>query len=106
METTKVFDKPELLIPVGCDVHPWMRAYISVSGHPFFAVTGEDGAFELSNLPAGDYEVEALHPTLGSATGTVTVADGASGSVELTFGAAAEEGEEPPAECEGAPSGE
>ena len=39
MESTKTFDKPELMIPTGCDVHPWMRAYISVLANPFFAVT-------------------------------------------------------------------
>ena len=91
METSKTFDKPELMIPVGCDVHPWMRAYIMVSSHPFFGVTGDDGAFELKNLPAGEYEIEALHPKLGSATAKVTVADGESAAVELKFGAAAEE---------------
>jgi len=91
METKKVFDKPELLIPVGCDVHPWMRAYIMVSSHPFFAVTSDDGSFELKNLPAGEYEIEAIHPTLGSASGKVTVADGESASVDITFGGAADE---------------
>ncbi len=91
METSKTFDKPELMIPVGCDVHPWMRAYVMVSSHPFFAVTGDDGAFELKNLPAGEYEIEALHPTLGSALGMVTVADGESATVDLTFGEAAAE---------------
>jgi len=91
METSKTFDKPELMIPVGCDVHPWMRAYIMVSSHPFFAVTSDDGAFELKNLPAGEYEIEALHASLGSASAKVTVADGESASVDLKFGAAADE---------------
>ena len=91
METSKSFDEPELMIPVGCDVHPWMRAYIMVSSHPFFAVTSDDGAFELKNLPGGEYEIEALHASLGSASAKVTVADGESASVDLKFGVAADE---------------
>ena len=64
MESTKTFDKKEIMIPVGCDVHPWMRSYISVLDHPFFAVTKEDGKFEIKGLPAGEYEIEAFHEKL------------------------------------------
>jgi len=76
METTKTFDKEEILIPVGCDVHPWMRTYIAVLSHPYFAVTKEDGSFEIKGLPAGEYEVEANHPKLKTTTAKVTVKDG------------------------------
>jgi hypothetical protein len=76
MEKTRVFDKAEVMIPVGCDVHPWMRAYISVLSNPFFAVTKEDGTFEIKGLPAGDYEVEAFHGKLKSQTQKVTVKGG------------------------------
>ena len=64
MESTKTFDKKEVMIPVGCDVHPWMRSYISVLDNPFFAVTDEDGKFEIKGLPAGEYEIEAVHEKL------------------------------------------
>lgn len=77
MESTKNFDKPEMMIPVGCDVHPWMRAYISVVSNPFYAVTGDDGSFEIKGLPAGEYEVEVLHGKVKGATQKVTVKDGA-----------------------------
>jgi hypothetical protein len=90
METTKSFAEAELMIPVGCDVHPWMRAYISVFTHPFFAVTAEDGSFSIANLPAGEYEVEAVHPQLETVTGTLTVADGEAGSLDLAYGGAVE----------------
>lgn len=76
METTKSFDKEEVMIPVGCDVHPWMRSYISVLTHPYYAVTKEDGSFEIKNLPPGEYEVEANHPRLKTTTAKVTVKDG------------------------------
>jgi hypothetical protein len=55
------FDKPEVGIPVHCDVHPWERAWIHVSDHPYFAVTGMDGRFAIAGLPPGDYEIMAWH---------------------------------------------
>jgi hypothetical protein len=76
MESVKTFDKQEIMIPVGCDVHPWMRSYISVVGHPYFAVTKDDGTYEIKGLPAGDYEVEAYHEKLKTQTQKVTVKDG------------------------------
>src|SRR5262245_34552214 len=77
MESNKNFDKPEVMIPVGCDVHPWMRAYISVLTNPFFAVTKEDGSYEIKGLPAGEYEVEVLHGKVKGTTQKVSVKDGA-----------------------------
>ena len=85
MKTTKKFDKPELGIKVKCNVHPWMHAYIHVLAHPFFSVTGDNGAFALSGLPAGMYTVEAWHEQLGTATQTVTVAAGETKALTFTF---------------------
>jgi hypothetical protein len=88
MESEKTFDKAEMLIPVGCDVHPWMRAYISVLSNPFFAVTGEDGSFTIKGLPAGTYDIEAVHGKLGAekaVSGTVTVKDGEAAKLDLTL---------------------
>ncbi len=88
MESEKSFDKPEMLIPVGCDVHPWMRAYITVLSHPFFAVTKDDGSFEIKGLPAGEYEVQAVHGKLGAekaVSGKVTVKAGEAAKLDLTL---------------------
>lgn len=74
---TKRFDKPEIGVSFRCDVHGWMRSYANVVTHPFFAVTGDDGSFEIKGLPAGTYTVEAWHERLGTQTTKVTISDSA-----------------------------
>ena len=73
-EASTVFEKPEAVFHVKCDVHPWMSAYVSVFTHPFFSVTGTDGKFTISGLDAGTYEITAWHERLGTQTASVTVA--------------------------------
>jgi len=85
MEATRTLEKPELMIPIGCDVHPWMAAHVSVLTHPFFAVTKEDGSYEIRALPDGEYEVEAVHSQLKSVTGKVSVKDGKVSTLDLTL---------------------
>lgn len=85
MESTKTFTKKEVMFPVGCDVHPWMRAYISVLDHPFYAVTKEDGTFEIKGLPPGDYEVEAYHEKLKTQTQKISVKAGEPAKVDFAF---------------------
>ncbi len=83
MELEKEFDTAEVMVRFKCDVHPWMGAYMGVLDHPFFAVSGADGSFEIDGLPAGDYVIEAWHETLGTQTQSVSVA--ADGAVDVTF---------------------
>jgi hypothetical protein len=85
METTKTFDKPELMISTGCDVHPWMRAQISVLAHPFFAVSREDGSYQIKGLPDGEYEVEAVHSQLKAIAQKVSVKGGQTTRLDLAF---------------------
>ena len=59
------FIKPEVIIRVKCNIHSWMHAFIGVLDHPYFAVTGATGTFEIKNLPPGKYVLEAWHETLG-----------------------------------------
>ena len=63
----------ESTFKVKCDVHGWMSCYIQVFDHPFFAVTGKDGTFEITGLPNGTYTIEAWHETFGTRTATVEV---------------------------------
>jgi len=83
MEVT--FNKPEFMFPVQCDVHPWMKAWMTVSSHPFFAVTGVDGKFEIKNVPAGTYELEAWHDKLQSIIATVILKDNSVQKIDFTF---------------------
>jgi plastocyanin len=80
------FARTEIMIPVKCNVHSWMKSYIGVVDHPYFAVTGEQGAFELTNLPPGEYTVAAWHEKYGTSEKKVTLAASAAQSVEFTFG--------------------
>ena len=79
------FSTREVMVPFKCDVHPWMRAYVGVLDHPYFAVTGADGSFELKGLPPGTYTIEAWHETLGTQTQTVTIAAQETGNVAFEF---------------------
>jgi len=85
METTRQFATSEIMIPVECDVHDWMLGYIGVVDHPFFAVTGTDGSFEISGLPAGDYVVEAWHELYGTQTISVSVPEDGTEQIEFTY---------------------
>ncbi|MGA8443476.1 MAG: carboxypeptidase regulatory-like domain-containing protein [Candidatus Sulfotelmatobacter sp.] len=77
------FAREEIAIPVKCNLHPWMHGYIAVFKHPFLAVTGKDGTFDLSSLPPGTYTIKAWHETLGTSTQTITI--GANETKEISF---------------------
>ena len=70
-----VFRKPEI-IRIDCDLHPWMRAWVVVAEHPFYAVTGERGEFVLENVPPGNYTLQVWHETLGTVKKDVAVTGG------------------------------
>lgn len=66
-------EKAEWPIAVKCDAHPWMHAYWMSMDQPYYAVTDASGAFKITDLPPGDYEVEVWHATLGKKTEKVTI---------------------------------
>jgi plastocyanin len=69
----KTFPNPEMMIPVQCNQHPWMRAYINVMPHPYFAVSAADGRYEIRNLPPGEYTLAAVHERFGEQTMKIKV---------------------------------
>lgn len=79
------FAREEIAIPVKCNVHPWMKSYIAVIKHPYHAVTGSTGAFELKNLPPGDYTIEAWHEKLSKSEQKITVGAKETKSIEFVF---------------------
>ncbi len=70
---------------VKCDIHPWMNAYVAVVDHPYFAVTGPDGSFELPNLPPGTYTIEAWHEKYDVLEQTITIGDNETKTLEYTY---------------------
>lgn len=85
MEVTRVFRAAEVMVPVRCDMHPWMNAYIGVLDHPFFDVTGESGRFSITGLPPGTYVIEIWHERLGTQTHEVDVSAGEARDVTFTY---------------------
>lgn len=83
----KSFDREEVMVPVKCNIHPWMRAWVGVVRHPFFAVTHDDGTFSIAGLPPGSYTVEAWHERLGRKEIQLTVAANDRKSVDFSFAA-------------------
>ncbi len=82
----KQFSRNETLIPVKCNQHPWMRAYIGVLSHPFFSVSGQDGRFEIKGVPPGTYTIVAWHEKYPTGqTQTVTVGPSASAEANFSF---------------------
>ena len=75
MKLKKTFAKPEVMVKIKCEVHPWMHAYAGVVDHPFYGVTGDGGSAEIKDLPAGEYTIEAWHEKYGAQTQKVTVTD-------------------------------
>jgi len=86
----KSFTREEVAIPVKCNVHPWMKAYMAVMPNPYFQVTDKDGKFDLKNLPPGTYSLVAWHELYGASDPqTITIGPKESKAVTFTFKAAA-----------------
>jgi plastocyanin len=81
----KSFAREEILLPVKCNQHPWMKMYISVVKSPFYTVSGPDGKFEIKGLPPGDYTLAFVHEKLGEQDQKVTLGAKESKTVDVSF---------------------
>ena len=82
---TEKFKSPETMLPVRCNNHPWMSAFINVAPNRYFAVTGPDGSFTLPNLPPGTYTLAAVHEKLGEQDIQITVPAKSTAKATFTF---------------------
>ncbi len=84
---TYSFAKAENFLKFECNIHPWMRTWVSVFDHPYFAVSGKDGTFKISNVPAGKYTIQAFHRKAGKVSRQVEVKEGTAAKLELALDA-------------------
>ena len=82
---TKQFLKPELMMPVRCNNHPWMNAFLNVSATPFFAVSDATGHFALKGMPPGEYTLGAVHEKLGEKEIKATVTANGDTTASVSF---------------------
>jgi uncharacterized membrane protein len=73
------------MINIKCDSHPWMRAYIYSSKHPYVAITDEKGNYEIKDLLPGKYQVKIWHEGFGQVVKKVTVTAGKSSELNATL---------------------
>lgn len=81
----KNFAREEIMLPVKCNQHPWMKMYVNVVKSPFYAVTGDDGKYEIKGLPPGDYTLAFVQEKLGEQDQKITLAPKDSKTVDSTF---------------------
>ena len=86
----KTFAREEIMLPVKCNQHPWMKMYINVVKNPFFAVTDKSGKYEIKGLPPGDYTIAFVQEKLGEQDQKVTVAPKETKTVDQSFKTAGE----------------
>jgi plastocyanin len=79
--------KDEGVLRLQCDVHTWMVAFVGVVSHPYFAVTGTAGTFEIHDVPVGTHTIQAWHELYGMLTSTVRVEAGGVAETEFTYSA-------------------
>jgi len=72
------------VVKLRCDVHPWMAGYVIVNKSPYFSVS-KDGKFEIKDVPAGTYQIEAWQEKLGTQKAEVKVEEGKAADVKFTF---------------------
>jgi plastocyanin len=79
------FSNPEIMLPIKCNQHPWMKMYANVVPHPFFAVTAADGSYAIHGLPPGDYTLGFVHEKFGERTVKISLQPRQQATIDATF---------------------
>jgi plastocyanin len=87
-DISKMFTDNGAMLKFKCDVHQWMTGFVWVQNNGYFAVTKDDGTFDIKGVPAGKYEIEAWHERFGSKKGEVTIAADKPATVKFEYSAA------------------
>ena len=75
----------EMMLRITCDIHSWMNIFVGVVNHPYFAVSGGDGSFEIAGVPAGRQTVQVWHERYGPLTAEAIVTPDAPAVVDFTY---------------------
>lgn len=84
-DLTFTFSHPENFLKFKCDVHQWMFSWVSIFDHPYFAVTGKDGKFKITNVPPGKYTLQAAHRKAGTVSRSIEVKPAEIAEVNFTL---------------------
>jgi plastocyanin len=84
-DLTFSFPNPEMFFKFECQVHEWMFSYACIFDHPYFAVTGKDGTFKISEVPPGKYTIQAAHRKAGTNTREINIKEGEHAVVNFTL---------------------
>ena len=71
------------LVRMECDAHAWMRAWVYVARNPYYAITGDGGAFSLTGVPPGNYTLVAVQGNVNTVEMPVTVKPGGEAVVTI-----------------------
>jgi hypothetical protein len=85
MMNTFQLKNEDVVMRIKCDIHPWMITYVGVTSHPYFAVSGTDGSFRITGVPAGKYPIRVWHERYGRLTANVDVRAGQTATVDLAY---------------------
>ncbi len=83
--TKKIKTRKGNAVELACDAHAWMAGWLYVLEHPYYAVVGADGTFEIGDIPPGDYKLVAWHPVLGVQEQDLEVAAGGAADASFQF---------------------
>lgn len=79
------FDNPEIMMPIQCNQHPWMKMFLNVVSNPFFSITARNGSYEINGLPPGTYTLAFVHEKLGEQDQQVVVGPKERKMLNLSF---------------------